>query len=358
MPDSEQPKHVEDIYPKIIPKHCQICKKTTSLSRCSACKVYFYCGREHQVQDRTAHKSPCKTLSTHFKKAEAIKEKMLAADANAFTSEHVGNFWNYEVPRSWLQAMYAYGEMLIRSWSVQGVEEALGVYREVMKYDRGDRQGVRRCVPGLLVRLGRDQEAYDFCAWYQRVGNQKGFEWNDARVPMLDLKGADVTEGAEDWTKEGGVYLNLDQTATVTLIKMRLMGSLQDALMLREKRPDLSVEAVIAAVKESNAGDVLERHPEWLADLGSIKARMEALAAGLEGLYNTIGRYNKHYWRMVLLPGQKELNGMPGPYAAGSWDEAQLALIHTYSAWVESPLAIPALRGMLEAVHREATGSS
>jgi hypothetical protein len=135
------------------------------------------------------------------------------------------------------------------------------------------------------------------------------------------------------------------------------MGSLQDALMLREKRPDLSVEAVIAAVKESNAGDVLERHPEWLADVGSIRTRMEALAAGLEGLYNTIGRYNKHYWRMVLLPGEKELNEMPGPYSAGSWDEAQLALMHTYSAWVESPLAIPALRGMLEAVHREATGS-
>ncbi|KAK4443024.1 hypothetical protein QBC34DRAFT_417774 [Podospora aff. communis PSN243] len=357
MPEP-QPKHVEDIYPKVIPKHCEICKKTDALLRCSACKVYFYCGRDHQVQDRPTHKSTCKTLSTHFKKAEVIKEKMLAADADAFTSDHVGNFWMYEVPRSWLQARYAYAEMLIRSWRLQGIEEALAVYQEVMKFDRGDRQGVRRSVPGLLVRLGRDQEAYDFCAWYQRVGNQKGFDWNDVKVPMLDSKGADVTEGVEDWTKEGAIYLNLDQTATVTLIKMRLMGSLQDALLLREKRPDLSVEAVLAAVKESNAGDVLERHPEWLADVGTIKAKMEALAAGLEGLYNAIGRYNKHYWRMVLLPGEKELNEMPGPYSAGSWDEAQLALMHTYSAWVESPMAIPALRGMLEAAHREATGSS
>ncbi|KAK0648203.1 hypothetical protein B0T16DRAFT_370536 [Cercophora newfieldiana] len=355
MPEPEGPQHVEDIYPKLISRHCEICKKTDSLLRCSGCKVYFYCGRDHQVQDRPTHKSTCKTLNTHAKKADAIKEKILAMDAQALTThENVGNFWTFEVPRRYLQALYAYGEMLIRSWRQVGVEESLAVYREVLRLDRGDSQGVRRVIPGLLVRLGRDQEAYDFCKWYQGAGAE--FEWDDVRVPMLDLKGADPTEGVGMWTREGGVYLALDQAATVVLIKMRLMGSLQDALLLRERRPDLSVEAVLAAVKESNAGDILERHVEWLADAGSMKARMEALAEGLEGLYNAIGRYNKHYWRMVLQPGEKELNGMPGPYSAGSWDEAQLALMHTYSAWVESPLAIPALRGMLMSAHREAGG--
>ena len=357
MPEPEtEPQHVEDIYPKLIPKQCEICKKTEALLRCSACKVYWYCSRDHQVEDRPTHKSTCKTISTHLKKAEAIKDKMLAADVNALTSDHVGNFWAFPLTRTYLQALYAYAEMLIRSWRIQGIEESLAIHHEILRFDRGDRQGVRRVIPALLVRLGRDQEAYDFCAWYQKV--TPNFDWNDTRLPMLDLHGADPTESAAPWTKENAIHMNLDHTATVALIKMRLMGSLQDAMLLREKRPDLSIEAVLAAVSESNAGDVLSRHPEWLADVGTIRARMEGLAEGLEGLYNTIGRYNKHYWRMVLLPGKKELNEMPGPYTAGSWDESQLAFMHTYSAWVESPMAIPALRGMVEAAHREATASN
>lgn len=354
MPPSEPRQYVEDIYPKLIPKQCEICKKTDSLLRCAACKVYFYCCRDHQIQDRPTHKSTCKTLSTHAKKADEIKEKILATDATALTThQNVGNLWSFPATRTYLQAFYAYAEILIRSWREKGIEDSLEVHREVLRLDREDRQGVRRVIPGLLVRLGKDQEAYDFCKWFQSVGPE--FDWNDVRMPMLTLKDQDPTEEVEIWTKEGGLWLALDQAATVVLIKMRLMASLQDALMLRERRPDLSVEAVLAAVKESNAGDVLERHVEWLADVGTIKARMEALAEGLEGLYNAIGRYNKDYWRMILQPGQKELNEMPGPYTAGSRDEAHIAMMHTYSAWVESPSAIPALRGMLRAAQEEAS---
>ena len=42
---------------------CNVCGKIgVALSRCSKCKVVFYCGREHQLSDWPAHKSQCRVI--------------------------------------------------------------------------------------------------------------------------------------------------------------------------------------------------------------------------------------------------------------------------------------------------------
>ena len=47
-------------------------------------------------------------------------------------------------------------DLLIHSWRREGIEESLAGRREILKYDGGDRQGVRGAIPGLSIRLGRD----------------------------------------------------------------------------------------------------------------------------------------------------------------------------------------------------------
>merc|ERR1711971_355330 len=40
-------------------QQCKICAKTENLSRCSRCKAVWYCSREHQESDWTAHHLGC-----------------------------------------------------------------------------------------------------------------------------------------------------------------------------------------------------------------------------------------------------------------------------------------------------------
>jgi hypothetical protein len=41
---------------------CYVCDKKDGLSRCAACKIVHYCGREHQATHRKEHKSLCKKI--------------------------------------------------------------------------------------------------------------------------------------------------------------------------------------------------------------------------------------------------------------------------------------------------------
>ena len=39
---------------------CEVCGKTGDVKRCSGCKCVYYCGVEHQREDRKAHKYLCR----------------------------------------------------------------------------------------------------------------------------------------------------------------------------------------------------------------------------------------------------------------------------------------------------------
>lgn len=69
------------------------CSKKNDLSRCSACKVVQYCGRDHQFADRAAHRSAC----SKTKKAAAIleqeKRNLTRDEGEEIFEEERGHFW-------------------------------------------------------------------------------------------------------------------------------------------------------------------------------------------------------------------------------------------------------------------------
>lgn len=48
----------------------------------------------------------------------------------------------------------------------EAVEAALARGLDMLRLCRGDNQGVRSKMPALYLRLGRDQDAFDFLKWY------------------------------------------------------------------------------------------------------------------------------------------------------------------------------------------------
>ena len=141
------------------------CSKTSNLSRCSACKVVRYCRREHQSADRPGHRSVCSKIKKALANLEKAERTLRREEGDAIFEEEKGHFWGILETRDYMLARFALVEALLKINSVQAVTSALDHLLDMLQLCRGDNLSVRTVVPSLYIRLGRDQEAYDFCTW-------------------------------------------------------------------------------------------------------------------------------------------------------------------------------------------------
>ena len=349
---------MEDRFPHMIPKHCEVCKKVDGLLRCGACKTYYYCSRAHQVADRPTHKTTCKTIKETKDKIDAEEAKLRARSAGDdglppnILEAHGGRLWLWVPARPYLQAMFVHGEMLVRSWRQQGIEDALALYLDVLQKNTTDNQGVRHHIPALYMRLGRNQEAYDFLkAWgLQFMGRPEASAPNDARPAYQRLKNADPTEAVDLWT---GQFLDLALASSVLLVKVRLLFGLQLLLEFKEGLPHGApvppARDILADVGSKCCDDIFDRMPEEFADVASITKKRDEINGQLEELFVAIGKYNKHFWPMMLYPEERDFSSRSQGFIPGSREEAHLAFTCTYSAWCETPMALQTVRASFTA---------
>jgi len=160
-----------------------------------------------------------------------------------------------------------------------------------------------------LIRLDRDQEAQDFCAWYMRnidPAHPWDDQWEeDTTLPMLDLHDADPSESVRAWLTDVGMTNRLEIPAYVLLVLLRLSEALVKAVQLKRADPALSPPELIEAIRETCPSDILSRHPEWLAEADTIEKRHAAVFRNALLLYSTIENYNPLYFRMILYPDEQ-----------------------------------------------------
>lgn len=80
----------------------------------------------------------------------------------------VGHFWGIPDTRDYMRARYAHVEALLEVQTRTAVARALEHTLDLFRLNRSDNLGVRNLVPSLSIRLGRDQECYDFLKWWYR----------------------------------------------------------------------------------------------------------------------------------------------------------------------------------------------
>ncbi|KAK4183654.1 hypothetical protein QBC35DRAFT_393435 [Podospora australis] len=354
---------LERDFPKMIPKHCEICKKTEGLQRCAACSVYYYCSREHQTQDWSTHKSTCKQISGARKKVEEEKAKI----PDAVFEERKGRCWAGNPDfRPYMKARYFHGELLIRSWRRQGIEDALENYLGMVHLNRGDNQSARDSVPPLYIRLGKDQDAYDFCKWWglkEGSGQDKHYNWADTTLPFLNIQGADAAEPCDDFF--GYAVLRLTHLLSAYLIKFRLLQCFKALGMYKkiwQQQADTdelpTKQEILEALKDKPFmcyGDAIDHQPvlEIFQDENLFNKKTQDLMEQMMLIWFAVNEYNEHMWPMLTSPDERTLSTNPMPYTPGSWAEANIAFANTYSAWVETAGSIPALRKVMENVRRQ-----
>ncbi|KAK4212577.1 hypothetical protein QBC37DRAFT_388682 [Rhypophila decipiens] len=317
------------VWTHMIPKQCETCKTTEGLLRCAGCNTYFYCSREHQAQDRPTHKGTCKAIKDAKKQTDDIEGKLRAK--NEFEI-NPGNFWRNTPQRLYLNARFIHAETLIRSWRRQGIEDALAIYLGMLQHDRADHQGCRHLIPAPYIRLGRDQECYDFLKWW-----------------------ATTVRDEELLTSSSSPLSSFSRSASY--------GPSKKIFNHREEEPDLTTEQVLKKIRPQ-VGDILERRPDLIPsgtdifETGSpLGKAADDLEESVDKLVHKVNELNEYYIPMVLFPGPAEFSAGPQMYTPGSEEEARICFMYTFNAWMETPYSMEKLKTGLVLEMKKSPGS-
>lgn len=81
------------------------------------------------------------------------------------------------VTRPYMQYRSCLIEALSEIKTLEAVQTAYDNGRDTLRLNRSDVMGIRNRVPSLLMRLGRDQDAYDFLSWWLNVAERDDYDW-------------------------------------------------------------------------------------------------------------------------------------------------------------------------------------
>lgn len=215
---------------------------------------------------------------------------------------------------------------------------------------REDDLGLRDRIPGLFIRLGRDQEAYDFVKWYATTGIDRNYDWNDIDLPFLDVKDADVLESLRGmWTTE---YPSLSHAVAMTLVKVRVLLDLQAIQNAARAFTGAIPPEIIDLIRGQLASNVVESRPNILMNsTEETTSLIKSIKQQIRELHESIEDINYHFWPMLLADPITSAVPRHGEYSPGSRKEASLTLCYNYPAWAETPGAIELIQNLCQVVN-------
>ncbi|KAI1270864.1 hypothetical protein F5Y07DRAFT_384913 [Xylaria sp. FL0933] len=314
---------------------CPVCSQNlppqTRLLLCGGCKVVHYCGVEHQRKHRSEHKAACTSIVKYRVKLEQEEAALRALPGDVFETG-VGRFWGLVETRPYMKARFHAADALLDIETTNAVEKSLAHFQDMLRLCRSDNMGVRDSIPGLLVRLGREQECYDFLKWWAVVDDEHHYNgrynWGDRCLPYLDIRGADAFEAVYASARR----LSLSQLVILTLVKVRLY---------------LDVEAYDPQYMDIGApwppsrtqlrrpiGEIVQKKVRTItaSDVPNIS---KSLKDQYQALFRMVHEKNPHFWK-AWVDAMEDNPSLSPSYTVGSVEEAVLSVHQCARAWEES----------------------
>ncbi|KAL8831327.1 MAG: hypothetical protein Q9170_005352 [Blastenia crenularia] len=313
---------------------CCHCRSTKNLLRCAACKVTLYCCREHQVLHREKHALSCKYVKQLSRELQVEEQKLKSLPVNPFEN-NVGSFWAVLSTREYMRVRHQLADVLLNIRTVDAVQSVLDHYRDMLRLCRDDNMCVRDLIPPLYLRLGRDQDAYDFIKWCETKVRDSAYDWMDNSLPYLDVVDADVFESTDYLRND---LPNLSSLACVTLLKIRLLfdlRSLNKAAFVSTKLPRELSDTVKAFIPSS---EIIRKNNAIISDADHT-SRIRNMSRQIDELFNAMAQANYHFWPALLNP-REHLKDEPDTFTTGSMEEMQVHLRGCIHSWIETPGAI------------------
>jgi len=185
--------------------------------------------------------------------AEGVSAGERALGPQVFENE-AGNFWNLVETRPYMRARVGLAEVLE---ALGRRDEAMDHYRELLRFNPNDNQGVRdRLLPALLI-AGRDDEA---AALLDRYAEDPGALWRYGRALVT-------------FRREGDSAAARDRSREALRANRRVAKYLDGTATLPDEAPETFAfgseeEAVIVALTLGEAWSATPGAAAWLADAG------------------------------------------------------------------------------------------
>lgn len=354
--------------PGLKPRACEVCGQKEGLSRCSACQCVWYCGRDHQVSHRPDHKQGCSAVrraKTAYEREEQALRGKSAKELSGFGPQvfvnGAGKFWKIKETRDYMTARLHFVETVLHFFGgtdgynevdgrVEAASVALDHLLDMIHLARSDGMGLRSMIPGLYLALGRDQEAYDFMKWWATTGQESNYDWGNMSLPFLHIKDADALEPpVDEWTN--GEHLDLSHTASVMLVKVRILLDLKSIQSTRRASPGSLPNDITAIIREKLLGSVVASRPDLLViNIGEATRAIDKIEGQLEALYKSMEKANPFFWRLMFDDPDAAGSDRPGMFAPGSKEEANLSIGYCCTSWLATPGAIDVVKNMSQTV--------
>lgn len=257
--------------------------------------------------------------------------------------EHAGHFWGIYETRDYMRARYGFVNTMLENFPSHrvAVQTAVDHFMDMLRLNRSDDMGLRNQVPALMLRLGRDQDAYDFIKWWATCDPDGDYNWGDMELPYLDTRDADALEEPQLWTCE---FLNLSHASTVMLIKVRILLKLKDLQnTARALQGFILPREIVDQVRWELLDESLLAGRRGLAssDTATLAAMIEKVKKQIWALYSAVGYENMNFWPVLILMQDEDIEvERPDTYSRGSPEEADLMALYNYPAWEETPGAL------------------
>ncbi|KAF2963868.1 hypothetical protein GQX73_g9699 [Xylaria multiplex] len=313
---------------------CPVCyqnlRSQTQLLLCSGCKVVHYCSAGHQKDHRPKHKAACRSIVESRAKLEKEEAILRAHPGNNIFENGVGRFWGLTETRGYMRARFAAADALLQIDTIKAVEGALAHFQDMLRLCRSDNLGVRDIVPSLLLRLGREQECYDFLKWWAVIDDEH--DWGNVSLPYLDTCGADAFEAVDTFASR----LSLSQLVILTLLKVRLYLDIgvydPEYLDFGSSWPPTPTGIT------RPIGKIVRKKVRTISDF-DVPDISESLKGQYQALFRLVHKKNPHFWE-ALADASEDTPPLPSAYSCGSVEEAVLGVYQCKKAWDESEDAI------------------
>lgn len=313
-----------------------------------------YCSIEHQRAHRPAHKFECglikKSLAKLAKEEAALRAHTAEDDPSCPPNPLetcVGKFWHWQPTRPYMQARHEVVTNQLNIRTGEAVEAALDNLLDMLRLCRGDNMGVRSQVPALYLRLGRDQEAFDFLKWY--ADKSSNFDWGDMDLPFLDVKGADPFEPIP--VEKSGISTDLSFKLALLMLKSRLFVDVSMLDGFVKKLGDKAPADKMEIVKEECMTETMHNRRD-IVDIEDYTSVMAKLRHQMVEIYANIMKHNKYVIPAIEDPTRYS-HSQPQAFSPGSEGEAIVAYRYSWYSYSECPQVYMEILPLLKEAYKE-----
>lgn len=193
-----------------------------------------------------------------------------------------------------------------------------------------------------MIRLGKDQECYDFIKWWTVASDDSHYDWSDTRLPHMDLRGEDAFEDVERFCDK---YAELDHVVAVTLLKIRMLLDLQSLQAVARETDGKVPNEITSSIKSHVVTSNIIGGNREILDAPDHSARIKTLVSQVRALVLHVIKLNPYIWHMLL---DREEVDSPASFSRGFPEQAQIAIHYSFNAWLETDGAVDVVEELME----------